>query len=92
MALRTVTFDDKHWQLVPKELPEVMRQEGFASANGKLGAQACWRRMLLVAPQLDKPKPASPCRHEWTNREPGQPWLACEKCGALYEQTPANEK
>lgn len=44
------------WQVVPKELTEHMRLQGFASANGKEGARALWRSMLGVAPKPEGSK------------------------------------
>ncbi len=57
MTLRTITFDDEQWQLVPRRLPEAMIDTINGHIDADSDAVALWRDALIDAPETSAQQP-----------------------------------
>lgn len=57
MTIRTITFDDERWQLVPQELTDSMIDTINGHIDADSDAAALWRDALIAAPEPPAQQP-----------------------------------
>jgi hypothetical protein len=64
MTQHTITYDDAHWQLVPRIITAQMSQDIDAAIGRLESRQVLWNRALAAAPQPDTQKISAQRRYE----------------------------